>query len=54
MHNSRKILAFPSSPAWELREAGFLPVKKKISLLDIPSMKLYIYIYLEVEEWRNG
>jgi hypothetical protein len=29
-------------------------VKKKISLLDIPSMKLYIYTYLEAEEGRNG
>jgi hypothetical protein len=25
-------------------------VKKKISLLDVPSMKLYIYTYLEGEE----
>jgi hypothetical protein len=54
MPNSRKILALPSSPAWELGEAGFLPVKKKISLLDIPSMKSYIYTYLEVEEGKNG
>lgn len=28
MPNSRKILAFPSSPARELREAGFLPDPK--------------------------
>jgi hypothetical protein len=54
MPNPRKILAFPSSTARELREAGFLPVKKKISLLDVPSMKLYIYTYRRRGGGGNG